>query len=462
MRLSHFLLLILWCGVVYLPGIAAGSLYRTESLRAIIGRECLHGHWLFPVLYGEPFLTKPPGHYVAIGLCSLPIGDVTIATARLPSVIAASITMFLMYGLFRRSLNEHIALVAAMLLPTSFLWLDKVPSAEIDMTLVGWVTAAIVAVYHALEVPHWRTSCWIVALGCVALGTMTKWTAPAFFYLTLIPLLVWRRQLGEFFGWRHLLGVGVAIGVFAAWVGALSLQIGHESLVETVQKEAAYRFAPKSAAKGYPWFELVTYPLQVLASSLPLSIFALFTFRRGFAHKWDDGTRRVLQLLHCWVWPNLIFWSLVPNHSIRYVLPLTPGLVGLGVLGLLGTLPTVRVTQRTLLALLQSGLVIKIAFVLIVIPERTLKRNPEPIAAQLREQIPADQLLYLFRLKDEGVLFYYARPARRLRTPNELPPGAYAVLIRQEWEDRGAFGHLQLVYWTQDQQGDPLIVVRSP
>ena len=40
---------------------------------------------------------------------------------------------------------------AALLLPTSVLWLDKVPSAEIDMTLVGWVTAALVLFHRAQE-----------------------------------------------------------------------------------------------------------------------------------------------------------------------------------------------------------------------------------------------------------------------------------------------------------------------
>jgi hypothetical protein len=150
-RKSHAVVLAAWCGVLFLYGVAAGPPYRTESLRAIIGRECLHGNWLFPVLYGEPFLTKPPGHYAAIGLCSLPFGEVTIASARLPSVLAASLAVFLVYFLFRRAMGERVALLAALLLPTSVLWLDKVPSAEIDMTLVGWVTAALVCFHKALE-----------------------------------------------------------------------------------------------------------------------------------------------------------------------------------------------------------------------------------------------------------------------------------------------------------------------
>ena len=50
---------------------------------------------------------------------------------------------------------------------------------------------------------------------------------------------------------------------------------------------------------------------------------------------------------------------------------------------------------------------------------------------------------------------------RRLRDPRELPRPGYAVLIRREWDDRSAFGDAELVRWMYDQQGDPLILVRT-
>ena len=210
------LLLAGWCAVLFLYGLTAGPLYRTESLRAVIGAECLRGHWLYPVLYGEPFLTKPPGHYAAIGGCSQPFGRVTEWSARLPSVIAATVAVWLVYGLFRRSLGDRPALLAGLLLPTSVLWLDKVPSAEIDMTLVGWVAASLVFFHRGIQAQRPPFAGWLIAsLMCVAAGTLTKWTAPAFFVLTVVPLLVWRGQLRLLFSWRFLLAVGVAVGVVA-------------------------------------------------------------------------------------------------------------------------------------------------------------------------------------------------------------------------------------------------------
>jgi 4-amino-4-deoxy-L-arabinose transferase-like glycosyltransferase len=467
-RLQVPVLLAAWCGVLFLYGIASGSLYRTESLRAIIGRECLHGHWLFPVLYGEPFLTKPPGQYVAIGLSSLPSGEVTEATARLPSVIAASVAVFLFYGLFRRSLGERTALLAALLLPTSILWLDKVPSAEIDMTLVGWVTASVVLFHRALK-PHEEPSVRLLVLSllCVAGGTLTKWTAPAFFYLTVIPLLAWRGELRFLFGWRHLLAVGVAASVCLLWAIVVAHEVGWETLIDTVRKEAAYRFAPKPGAKVYPWSEVATYPLLVWMAHLPLSFFALLTFRPSFWKQWDDRGKLLLQLLHCWTWPNLLFWSLVPNHNVRYAIPMSPGLMGLGVMGLIGcgfqlsaTRPE-RWRRRALYIFLTIWFVVKVTFVEVVIPLRTAHHNPEPTAATLRGLIPVDHSLYLFRLKDEGVMFYYGRSVFRLNHIEDLPPGEFAVLLRQEWDEWAALGTLKLVSWLQDQQGEPLILVRA-
>jgi 4-amino-4-deoxy-L-arabinose transferase-like glycosyltransferase len=462
--------------VLFLYGIAAGPLYRTEALRAVIGAEAARGHWLYPVLYGEPFLTKPPGHYAAIGLCSLPFGRVTEWSARLPSVIAATAVVFMMYGLFRRTLGERTGVLAAVLVPTSVLWLDKAPSAEIDMTLVGWVTAALVFMHrwaesegdpeaHKLR----RVGFAAGALLCVAGGTLTKWTAPAFFYLTAVPLLAWRRRLGLLFGWRHLLAVAIAAGVCATWAAAVAHQVGWDALVGTIRSEAAYRFNPPPKAKGYPWGEVVTYPLLVLAAHLPLSAFALRTLRPSAFRDWDDRCRLLLQFLHCWTWPSLLFWALVPNHNVRYALPLSPGLMGLGVMGVIGWFrgreavsprPASRLTTAVAVFLV-CWVVVKVAFVEVVVPQRSAHRDATAAAALLNTHVPAGEVLHVFRLKDEGVTFAYSRPVRRLRDTRDLPPGALALLIRPEWEDRAAFGDPELICCMHDQQGDLLFLVKA-
>src|SRR5436190_18036273 len=105
-RVWPVLLLAGLCAVLFFYGLNAGELYRTENLRAIIAAEFLRsGDWIVPRLYDEPLFTKPPRMYAAIALCSWPFGGVTEWTARLPSAIATTITVFLFYWYFARQLG---------------------------------------------------------------------------------------------------------------------------------------------------------------------------------------------------------------------------------------------------------------------------------------------------------------------------------------------------------------------
>ena len=111
--------------------------------------------------------------------------------------------------------------------------------------------------------------------------------------------------------------------------------------------------------------------------------------------------------------------------------------------------------------LLVAWLLVKVVFVEVIVPRRTAGRNAEATAAQLRELVPPGETLHLFKLKDEGVLFYYGRPTRKLPNPQALPRPGYAILIQQEWDDRAAFGDVERVRWMYDQQGDPIVLIVS-
>jgi 4-amino-4-deoxy-L-arabinose transferase-like glycosyltransferase len=466
------------CAALFLYGLNAGQLYRTEGLRAILAAELLRsGNWVVPTLYGEPLLTKPPGMYAAIALASWPAGRVSEVTARLPSAVAASVTVFLFYGSFARLLGRRGGLLAATLLPLSVLWLDRVPTAEIDLLQVAWVAAAILCFVRALEIAEGSEQktgwlWWQAALLCVAGGVLTKWTAPAFFYLTVIPLLWWRGRLRLLWGGAHLAAVAVAAVPCLAWAAAAGVLAGWDVLVETVSREALQHLSPAHHARPYPWQEVLTFPLLFLAANLPWSAVALFTLRPGFARLWDERGRRLLQALHCWTWANLLFWSVVPGHRFRHGLPLQPGLAGLaalvGVAWLTGRLswPLPRVTPRqALLAWLAVWLAVKIAFVQVILPARNPDREPRAKGEQLAVLVPEGAPLYLFRLKDEGILFYYGRPVRRLPDVSHLPvPGitAYCVLIETEWEQWPSSRPAQVLLRLRDEQGEPLVLVQVP
>jgi 4-amino-4-deoxy-L-arabinose transferase-like glycosyltransferase len=500
-RGADVLLLLALCGFLFFYGLGAGQLRGTESLRAIVAAEFLRGgNWLVPVLYGEPLFTKPPGMYAAIALASWPFGGVTTWTARLPSAVAATAAVLLVYWHFGRQLGRQGGLVAALVLPLSPLWLEKAGSAEIDMLQLAWVTAAILFFLRALEAEEDKETrrqgdkengrlsspclhvslspClpaqlwWTASLLCVAGGVLTKWTAPAFFYLTAVPLL-WRRgRLRLLWGRRHLAGAALAAGLCLAWAGAAVALEGWEVFYRTVSNEALQRLSPGHSPRPYPWLASLLHPLKLLALALPWSAVALVTLRPGFARLWDERGQRLLQALHCWAWPSLLFWSLPTEHTPRHSFPLLPGISGLAALVVLAWLtgrlpwPLPRLGPRRALAgFLVCWLAVKVVVVEVIVPGRQPWGGPRAAARVLAELVPGGSILYIIRLKDEGVMFYFGRDVRRVASAADLPRGGgpvYCVLTAEEWRRWDGRRQADVLRPMYDGQGDPILLVRLP
>jgi 4-amino-4-deoxy-L-arabinose transferase-like glycosyltransferase len=518
------------CLFLFFYGLSAGELYRTENLRAIIAAEFLRsGDWVVPRLYDEPLFTKPPGMYAAIAAVSWPFAGVAEWTARLPSAIAASITVFLFYWYFARQLGRTAGLIAATILPLSVMWLDKAPSAEIDMLQVMWVTAAILFFLRALEteengergtengerrspgilrspfsVLHSSFAWWLASMLCVAGGLLTKWTAPVFFYATAITLLWRRRQLRVLCGRNHLISAAVAVGICLAWVAAAVYRTGWDEFYGTVSREAFQRLwppdhyeaqkllAPQHDHSYYPWKLTLLHPFKLWAMNLPWSAFALVTLWPSFTRLWDERGRRLLQAMHCWVWPNLIFWSIIPEHASRHSLPLFPGIAGLAAMVWIAWLqgqfvicnlqfaicngfrPILACIDRhrtsLLVGIVICWLIAKLVFVHVIIPQRNPARAPKVKGEQLAALVPPGKPLYLFHLKDEGIMFYYSRqrspdtpPVKRLGSPDQLPSlgePVYCILNESEWNELKAKRPADDLLHLEDEQKAPIVLVR--
>ena len=152
-RWPPLLALAALCGFLFFYGLNVGELYRTEGLRGPRGG----GVPALGRLARSPPLRRAVADQAAAGLrrdgCrrQRPFGGVTDWAARLPSAVAATLVVFLMYGCFRRHFGRAAGLTAAALLPCSLMWLDRAPSAEIDMLQVAWVAGAVLCFLRAVE-----------------------------------------------------------------------------------------------------------------------------------------------------------------------------------------------------------------------------------------------------------------------------------------------------------------------
>src|SRR5262249_35719679 len=275
---------------------------------------------------------------------------------------------------------------------------------------------------------------------------------------------VWRDRWRWLFGRDHLIAAAIAVLLCAAWAAAVASQVGWDTLSDTVAREASQRFAPKANGKPYPWAQSLAFPGIVLAAHLPWSIPALFALRPTFLRGLDEKSRLLVQLLHCWAWPNLLFWSLPAQHNVRYILPICPAITLLGVIVVLhwveyaGTSIRRLASPRTaLVSVLLAWIVVKIVFVEAVVRDRTSNRNARETGEEIARLVPPGEILYLCRLKDEGVLFYYARPARRF-DPFAIPRGTaiYALLLDAEWDGHEFRGRPEYIAELRDQQHAPI------
>ena len=124
----------------------------------------------------------------------------------------------------------------------------------------------------------------------------------------------------------------VAASLVLGWAGIAIAEAGWDTFSYRVGREAVARFYPQRYGDVYRWGLVPLHPLRLLATTLPWSAVVLLALRPGFAALWDDRGRRLLQAMHCWIWPNMLFWSFIAEHAPRNSLPLFPGIAGLAAL----------------------------------------------------------------------------------------------------------------------------------
>jgi hypothetical protein len=129
-----------------------------------------------------------------------------------------------------------------------------------------------------------------------------------------------------------------------------------------------------------------------------------------------------------------------------------------------GPFSMVRRRPALILAgMLAIWLVVKIGFVHWVLPERTNERQPRAKGLEIASLVPAERPLYLFRLKDEGIMFYFGRSVRRLDGPEQLPSSAeplYCMLLESEWLHWPDPQHTEVILRLQDQQKAPILLIK--
>jgi 4-amino-4-deoxy-L-arabinose transferase-like glycosyltransferase len=133
-------------------GASERELWRTDEQRyAEVARElgAESGSWLVPHLNGVVYDDKPPGFFWLVALLHGGLGLGLEAAAKAVSVVAASLSVALVFALGRRFYGMRGGLAAALVLGSSEMFLSLALRGNLDALLTACITASLYACWRA-------------------------------------------------------------------------------------------------------------------------------------------------------------------------------------------------------------------------------------------------------------------------------------------------------------------------
>lgn len=127
-------------------------LTRGEPREAITAQEILRsGNWILPEAYGGDVPSKPLGLHWLVTLFSLPQGEVTEWTARLPSALASVAFLGTLYLFLAARTERRVALTAVVMLATCVEWWRSAITCRVDMLFSALFAGGLLSLFKVCE-----------------------------------------------------------------------------------------------------------------------------------------------------------------------------------------------------------------------------------------------------------------------------------------------------------------------
>ncbi|MEC8007342.1 MAG: glycosyltransferase family 39 protein [Pseudomonadota bacterium] len=335
-RLKHSFVLITFCLVLFLPGLAGlPPLDRDEARYAQASKQMLETGDAIDIRFQDrPRYKKPAGAYWLQVGANLALGGPKhdrIWVYRLPSVLAAILAVLLTAAIGRVLFDGRTGVIGGVFLAGSVLLVSEAHQAKTDALLLTSVLGAIWALAHLHRAagltdlwrdpePPPKTAIWLfwAALGA---GVLIKGPlAPVVIATTVVALgLVERR-----WAWLRPLLYGPAMVLAAVialpWYVAISVVSDGAFLAQAVGRDLVPKLTGGVESHGaWPGYYLAL--TAVMAWPAMLFLWPAVT---GLRQAWAAPSVRFLV---AWAAPSFILFELVPTKLPHYVLPVYPALM---------------------------------------------------------------------------------------------------------------------------------------
>ena len=312
-----FILVIACASLLALPWLERPFHTRGEPREALVAQSMLKtGNWISPPAYDGAVPSKPPFSHWLIAIASLPGGEVTEATSRLPSAVAIIVFSAAFFAFLSKRLSQNVALATSLILLSSSEWFRAASTCRVDTILATSMAGAMLALYAWWE-RDFKGIPWL-ALVLTSFAALTKGPVGIVLPVGLFSLFCW---IQGGLSARILLPIalrGLYVTVPVALVGSVWYILGYldrgEAFIDKIRYENFERFTSQMADEPHKHSAVYMVGmlfLGLLPWSIPLILATLAAFMRG-----DLSLKGVLQR-------SLSKWrSLSPLYQYSWIVSL--------------------------------------------------------------------------------------------------------------------------------------------
>ena len=338
--------------VMFFARLGARALWSSEFRWAEIAREMhLTGRYFWPTINGRVYYDKPLGSYWLVMAATWLTGGLDETSARLPCAIAGVLGVWLVMLVGRRLYGDRVALLAGLILATSFsfVFFSRHASADVE-TVTGELAAFALFLRNERRQNGW----WVVGLWLVMAATsLTKGLLG--YVLPLMVLAVYScladgwAELGRrlsrgpvslrigwliernrwLFNWKSLVAIPLGAAVYYVPFAISAARTGSEKGLEMVYRENVVRFFHPFDHRG----PIYLYCYVIFALMMPWSAFLPAALaeahRKPDAGPQGDADREAAasrghRFALVYFWATFIFFTLSGSRRSYYLLPILP------------------------------------------------------------------------------------------------------------------------------------------
>jgi 4-amino-4-deoxy-L-arabinose transferase-like glycosyltransferase len=333
-RAGAYALMVAATVLLYLPALGAASLWDVdEAHNAGCSQEMREsGNWTVPTFNFKLRVDKPALLYwlQIAAYCAFGVGEFA---ARLPSALAAILTVLLTYELARRMFDPRTGLLAGLILASALLFCGSAHFANPDALLNACTVLTFLLFWRAFER---STGVWPALAGLsTGLGFLAKGPVALVLPGAVVGLyLIWTRQVRRALSPRLLAGTLLFAAVALPWFALVGAETHGEYLRGFFLTHNRDRFlAAMEGHHGPLFYHAVSLVLGFLPWSVFLGPAAYYAIQesRAVAGSGIVGTEndarspgKAYKFLACWIGVYFVFFSISQTKLPNYILPLYP------------------------------------------------------------------------------------------------------------------------------------------